>query len=485
MRNKIIFYLNGKRKEVGAQEASMMLAEYLRYDQSLTGTKIVCAEGDCGACSVLRYFPHIPQGTDSQNYLAINSCITTVAQLDGSSLVTVDALAEEGTLHESQRAMVDCHGSQCGFCTPGFVMAITGLVEEKLAKKEVAISPREAMNCMTGNLCRCTGYQPIVAAAMNVDLAKCQSLKGKFYSSTEAQDLSRAFKESVLLESPEFTFFAPKTIKEALNFLADHPDTRILGSATDLGVVHNKRKIKLTKLLSLHLVEELYRMEASQNFITIGARVTLTELRHFLKDKVQEFSTYLDVFASPQIKNIATLVGNVANASPIGDTPPALLALNASVELTSKKGVREILLSDFFLGYRKTALGSGEIITAVKFPLPGKNSSLKFYKIANRKDLDISAVNLAVKIDWADHSKKEILDVTLAAGGVAAIPLRLKKTEQFLKSNSLNKASLEAAIKELHAEFNPLSDLRASAAYRHVLVENFFRRFFSEVGGLS
>lgn len=472
MRNKIVFYLNGKRKEVGADHASMMLAEYLRYDQSLTGTKIVCAEGDCGACSVLRYFPHV-KGTDAANYIAINSCITLVAQLDGSSLVTVDALKEKNELHEVQKAMVKCHGSQCGFCTPGFVMALTGLCEEKIAKKDLKLDEQEAKNCLTGNLCRCTGYQPIIDAAMSMDLENVESIKKRFYSEKQDADLKKVFSESVEIDSDEFKFFAPKTLKEATDYLKLYPDTKIMASATDLGVVHNKRKTKLTSLLSLQLMPELYHVEMNGNEVKLGARVTHTEFRHFIKDKLPEFATYLDIFASPQIKNIGTIVGNVANASPIGDTPPALLSLDATIVTTK----REIPISKFFLAYRKTALEMGELITHIKFNLPAKDASIRFYKYSNRKDLDISAVNFAIHIDWKDKTKREIRDVKIAAGGVSAIPLRLLKTEEFLKKCF----DLEGAVKELHMEFNPLSDLRASAAYRHVLVENYFRKFFAEV----
>lgn len=472
MRNKIVFYLNGKRKEVGAEHASMMLAEYLRYDQSLTGTKIVCAEGDCGACSVLRLFPHV-HGTDTQNYIAVNSCITLVAQLDGSSVVTVDALKKDGELTPPQKAMVECHGSQCGFCTPGFVMAITGLVEEKLQRKDMKVDEQEAKNCMTGNLCRCTGYQPIVNAAMSVNLAECESIKKRFYSEKQEVDLTKVYAESVYVESEDFKFFAPKTIAEATDYLKLNPDARIMASATDLGVVHNKRKTKLNHLLSLQQISELYKIEQNGSEIKFGARVTHTEFRHFMKDKLTEFASYLDIFASPQIKNISTIVGNVANASPIGDTPPVFLSLDAVV-VTNK---REIPISKFFLAYRKTALEMGELITHIKFNLPSKDSSVRYFKYSSRKDLDISAVNFAIHVDWKDKAKKEIRDIRIAAGGVSAIPLRLFKTEEFLKKSF----DVEGAVKELHQEFNPLSDLRASAAYRHVLIENYLRKFCAEV----
>jgi xanthine dehydrogenase small subunit len=476
MRNKIIFYLNGIRKEVGAKEGSMMLAEYLRYDQCLTGTKIVCAEGDCGACSVLRLFPH-QRGVDSYNYVPINSCITLVAQLDGSSLVTVDALKEkDGTLHETQRAMVECHGSQCGFCTPGFVMALTGLVEEKLSKNEKTIDPQEAKNGLTGNLCRCTGYRSIIDAATSIDLEKCRTLKERFYSERQEVDLTRVYSESLLIETEDFFYYAPKTMKEALTFLKDFPDCRIIGSGTDLGVVHNKRRTELTRLLSLHLISKLYEVERAADEVTFGARVSHTEFRHFLKDKVPEFSRYLDVFASPQIKNTGTVVGNIATASPIGDTPPVLLALNATIVVESTVGKREIPIDQFFLAYRKTAIQHGELITQVKFKVPDAKSHLRFFKYANRKDLDISAINLAMRLKWKGDEKNEIDELIIAAGGLAPTPIRFLKTEEALKKSF----DLEAAMKILHSEVKPISDLRASSAYRHVLLENYVRKFFSE-----
>jgi xanthine dehydrogenase small subunit len=476
MRNKIIFYLNGKKQEIAQETADMMLADYLRYRQCLTGTKVVCAEGDCGACSVLRYIPYTNQGDNP--YLPINSCIAPLTSLDGSSLVTVDALKGEDELHEVQKSMIKCHGSQCGFCTPGFVMALTGLVEEKLEKSETVIAPKEAKNCMTGNLCRCTGYAPIVDAATKIDLKNCITLKSRFYSKEQDDVLKSAYQEEVKIETSDFIFYAPKNTSNALSYLSLHPDIKIIASGTDLGVVHNKRKIKLQKLLSLHLIEELYELSQTADEIYLGARVTHTDFRNFMKDKSPEISLYLDIFASPQIKNSATVVGNVATASPIGDTPPLFLALNAEMIIATSKGDKVIPISDFFLSYRKTQLASNEFIKGIKFKLP--KGDFKLFKNSNRKDLDISAVNLAINVEWKDQHKKSIQKVTMAAGGVAAVPLRLKKTEDYLQANPTD---IDGAIKILHTEFTPMSDLRASAAYRHVLVENFVRRFFEETSG--
>jgi len=477
MRKTITFYLNGQRCDVEAADASMMLADYLRYQKSLTGTKVVCAEGDCGACSVLRYFPHA-KGTDADRFLAINSCLAPVATLDGSHVLTVESLKDDSRLHESQQSMVDCHGSQCGFCTPGFVMAYAGLCEEKLSRNEKVISEKECKNSTTGNLCRCTGYEAIITAGTKMDLTKEKSLKDRYHSAEIQKELESVFNQSVGLENSEYQYFAPKTAQEACDYLSSHQDVRIIASGTDLGVVHNKRKLELTRLMSLHLINDFYAITEDKNIITVGARVTINEFRHFVKNKIPELAHYIDLFASPQIKNNATVIGNVANASPIGDTPPALLALNAEIHLQSTKGSRQIPLHEFFLDYRKTAKAKDELITAISFKLPEKNQILKLYKTSIRKDLDISTVNLGI---LASADAGTIKQITIAAGGIAAIPLRLKKTEQFLMGKKLDAAMIDQAIQIAHSEFKPLSDVRASASYRRVLMSNYLRRFFSEV----
>lgn len=214
-RNYILFYLNGERHQISGDQAGVMLSDYLRYHKNLTGTKIVCAEGDCGACSVLRFFPYY-SGKKKNIFLAINSCVTTVAQMDGSHLVTVDALTQHTPV---QKAMMNCHGSQCGFCTPGFVMALTGLVEKKICQKQTEITSTDAKNATTGNLCRCTGYQPIIDAAKNISIADSESVTKRFYSAASQKDIAQALKVPVSLESENFLFFAPTKLKEALAYL--------------------------------------------------------------------------------------------------------------------------------------------------------------------------------------------------------------------------------------------------------------------------
>ncbi len=486
-RNYILFYLNGERHQISGDQAGVMLSDYLRYHKNLTGTKIVCAEGDCGACSVLRFFPYY-SGKKKNIFLPINSCVTTVAQMDGSHLVTVDALAKPALTAQPehtpvQKAMMNCHGSQCGFCTPGFVMALTGLVEKKICQKQTEITSADAKNATTGNLCRCTGYQPIIDAAKNISIPESESVMKRFYSSASQKEIEQHLKVPVKITSENFSFFAPIKLKEALAYLGKNKSVRIVGASTDLGVVHNKRKLRLTQALSLHLIPELYDIEKDgKTRLSVGARVTLSDLRLYVKDLIPEFAKFLDLFASPQIKNVATLVGNVANASPIADTPPFLLTMNTEVEIHGPKGKRFVKLESFFLDYRKINLSPKELIVALHFDIPQKNESLALYKISQRKDLDISAVNFAARVAWADKEKTKIKDIKLAFGGVAATTVRLYKTEKSLTNEKVSAEKLAQALELLHTEITPLSDLRATSAFRHVVAENLFHKFFREQG---
>lgn len=478
IRNQIEFYLNGIKQTVDLSHSTLTLSDYLRYEKCLTGTKVVCAEGDCGACTVLRYFP-FPD--EQSSFEPMNSCITPLLTLDGSSLVTVEALKGNDELHPVQTSMINCHGSQCGFCTPGFVMSLAGLVENKLVKNESTISKKEAKNWMTGNLCRCTGYEPIIHAALDIKLSECKSIKEKNLSSVQVKSLKDIFARPLKVEGSHFTLHAPKTMEEACQILRQNTETKIIAASTDLGVVHNKRKIKLTHLLSLHLIEELYEIKRTNSFISLGARVTIDRFRHFMRPILPEFSHYLDLFASPQIKNIATVIGNICNASPIGDLPTALLALDTQITLQSPKGERTIPLSDFFISYRKTARQNEEIAKSISFKIPDADHLFKIFKNSNRKDLDISAINFSLHASWNDASQSSLKKIMIAGGGLAATPIRFFKTEKFLESAPISKNLIIEAAKILQSEFEPLSDLRASSHYRRVVVNNYFKRFFHEL----
>lgn len=472
MREGIVFYLNGARHEVTGEKAGWMLADFLRYELGLVGTKIVCAEGDCGACTVLKYSP-----LGNRSFLPINSCIATVAQMDGSSLVTVDRLASDGKLSPIQEAMVRCHGSQCGFCTPGFVMALAGLVEKKLEARETVIGKQEAKNALTGNLCRCTGYEPILEAAEAIPLNRCSTVKSRFWSQAQERDLRKVFSEPVLFEGRQFSFFAPKHLREAVTFLKKNKDARLLAAGTDLGVIHNKRKLRMEKVVSLHLISELYKILKIQSRLKVGARVTLSQLRVGIRESIPELARFIDLFASPQIKNVATLMGNVCNASPIADLPPFLLSTNAIVHTLGPLGKRKIELDWFYLSYRKTALRPGEVAVALEFDVPSKSESLSLYKVSRRKDLDISTVNAAFRVKWRGRIME---DPKIALGGMAATPVRLRKTEKLLSGQELSSSLLARALQIFHSELAPISDLRGSAAFRRIVSENLFQQFFRE-----
>ena len=482
MRSSVVFYLNGQRQVAGPAEARMMLADFLRYRRGLTGTKIVCAEGDCGACTVLRLGPAMLKG-ESQ-YVSINSCITTVAQMDGSSLVTVEALRSQAReLSPVQTAMVAAHGSQCGFCTPGFVMALAAKVEAKKNSGDPSgITWQEAKNALTGNLCRCTGYQPILDAACAIDIGACESLRTRYHSPKQARDLRQVCAEAVTLEDKDFSFFAPTNWKELATYAKRRRGWQLLAAGTDLGVVHNKRKARMRHLVSLHLIKELYQIRSMPGRrVLVGARVTLTQLRHWLQDRIPEFSSFLDLFASPQIKNVATLVGNVGNASPIADTPPFLLAMDAQLLLRSASGdTRVVALEKFYRGYRKTAMRPGEIIAAIEWQLPSAHEQLKLYKVSQRKDLDISTVNAAFRLLWQDGQRKKLRAARVVLGGIAAIPCRLPDVEKKLCQGGWHFESRNELLSCLQAAIQPISDLRGSAEHRRLLAENLLVRFLNE-----
>ncbi len=471
MRDFVFFFLNGKPVEVRREAAGQMLSDFLRDERRLVGTKVVCAEGDCGACSVLRRFP---LGASRKGFEAVNSCITTLAQMDGSSLVTVEALSEDG-LSPIQDAMVKCHASQCGFCTPGFVMALSGLVESKLGKGAEKIVEKDAKNALTGNLCRCTGYQPILDAAASINVKSCSPLAPRFYNTAIQKKLKAIVADPIEIKTERFSFFAPTSAKAASTALGRLSKARILGAGTDLGVLVSKNKLRYENLMSLHLIPDLYTNKKKGNRLAVGSRVTLAELRRLAKKSIPELARFLDLFASPQIKNVATLAGNLVNASPIADTPPFLLVAGTVIHVHGAKGPRSIPIEKFFLEYRKTALKPGEWVKEIEFDIPAENEILTLKKVSQRKDLDISCVNAAFRL--LPQSK----EVRLALGGVASVPVRLYKTEAFLKKHSLNPEAFPSALKFAQDEIEPLSDLRGTAAFRRILVENLLQQFLGDI----
>ena len=482
------FYLNGVRREVRGREALMMVADWLRKEAGLPGTKIVCAEGDCGACTVLRAFPRdtgAGQGPDGLRFESMNSCIATVAQMDGSHLVTVEGIQDGAELSPVQKAMMACHGSQCGYCTPGFVMALSAMFE-----RHDTADAKTACNYLTGNLCRCTGYQPIIDAAVSARASERHSVSRRYLDPDATAELVASRKTSVRITHDETVYFAPATLREAVTFAAQNPKCRILAAATDIGVQTNKGKPLPQTILSLHMIPELYAVKKSRGGITVGARVTLADLRRATEDVAPEFSRFLNLFASPQIKNVATLAGNIANASPIGDTLPFLLIAGGAVHVASRPGgkgpvrKRSIPMTELYRGYKQLSLEPGEIITHVSFDRTPAREFLRIYKVSQRKDLDISAVSGAFAITTSGSgSGRQITGARVAFGGVAATPVRMPDIEKALVGARLTADVIEQVAQLISRSLNPLSDVRGTAAYRKVLAANLFRRYGAEVLG--
>ena len=560
MRDFVLIYLNGVRREIRGREALMMLADWLRKEAGLTGTKIVCAEGDCGSCTVLRAFAdlaahaHIDVGVpggvkvganDGANvganvgvdhatrsapleFEAMNSCIVTVAQMDGSHIVTVEGMQCGDELSPAQVAMKQCHASQCGYCTPGFVMAISAMLEKhgdaNGARVNVAsdsggcanvashggavaaqhIDAKMAANYLTGNLCRCTGYAPIVEAALTVRATEKHSVAGRYSNPAAITDALNTATKSLLIEHDGMKLFAPVSLREAVTFAAQNPGFKVLAAATDMGVQTNKGKPLPRVMLSLHLVSELYQAKHSRSGIVVGARVTLAQLRRLCETTAPELASFLNLFGSPQIKNVATLVGNIANASPIGDTLPFLLIADAVVHVASRPGgkgpihKRKIEFTDLYVGYKKLALTPGEIITHVSFNATDSKELLRLYKVSQRKDMDISAISGAFSMTMTGRVKSSAVNTTthagarktkspphvvsarIAYGGVAATPIRMPEIEAALVGDfTMQKA--QAVAQMIASAITPLSDVRGSAAYRRVTAANLFMRYASEV----
>lgn len=469
-RSSIVFYLNGQRTEVSGADALQPFAHFLRYKLDKPGTKVVCSEGDCGACTVLvaSY-----RGGRIQKFQSINACIAPVFSLDLSHVVTVEGLAGAEQLSAVQKCFVENGGAQCGYCTPGFVCAVTELAENCLQEK-TAITEKKARNYLTGNLCRCTGYEPILKAATSISLSDVKSLN-RFVTNESLNEFKKLSK-SVHITGSGFELSLPVTVSEAVALKT--ADTRLVAGATDLGVLINKDKMTLTKALSLMHVEELQKVEMTATSCKVGARATLTDLEKALEEKCPEFSNLLHVFASPQIKNLGTIVGNVVNASPIADTIPALMVLNSFVVAQSSTGVRRIAITEFYKGYKQLDLRSDEIVTGVEFEIPAKDEVFKLYKVAPRKDLDISVVTFAGVFKL---SGKKITAARIAFGGVGPVVIRMKKLEALFTGQDFSADVFEKLSHEVEKEITPLSDLRGSREFRLKLGENLLKKCFHEV----
>jgi len=462
------FRLNGKAVRVEGVSPNLTLLDWLRAS-GRTGSKEGCSEGDCGACSVA------VAETDANGkptYRSINSCLTPLILMAGRDLVTVEGL-ENGCPHPVQAAMTAHHGSQCGYCTPGFIMSMFEGYYRKDMDREWKLDDQ-----LCGNLCRCTGYRPIRDAAL-------VSLKERKKNRADRFDRSLA-KAPVRLKGLEYQqngekFFRPSALRELFSIMKQHPGARLIAGATEMGVEIAKRFKKFPILVSIEAVAELAKAKKTKDGWHLGAGLKLTDLAEAVEKDFPEWARMLWVFGSRQIRNRATLGGNLVTASPIGDTAPILLAHGATIVCASAKGGRKVAIDEFFVGYRKTCLKAGEILQEVIVPLPlgkpGGRVLQEWYKVSKRREMDISTVSACFVVHLGKDGKVEA--ARLAFGGVAATPIRAKKTEKALVGKLWDAKTLEAACKILATEFNPLTDARGTKEYRSGVLVSLLRKFFA------
>jgi xanthine dehydrogenase small subunit len=467
----IRFILDGVVRELTGVDPTLTVLRWLREVERRTGTKEGCAEGDCGACTVVL----VSLEGGGLRYRAVNACLLFLPSLDGKALLTVESLCRGGEPpHPVQASMVACHASQCGFCTPGFVMSLVALHES-----EPAPSRERLDEVLAGNLCRCTGYRPIVEAAREAGAAGGSRLAAQQAALT-AQLEAIAREEGLELSHAGCRWLAPRTLAEAARLAAAHPQAHLLAGATDAGLWVTKERRRLGTVISLAAVPELTAVAVTGSHVEVGAAATYTDALGPLEAEHPDLGALLRRIGSQQIRNAGTLGGNLANASPIGDTAPALLALDATVVARLGEVERELPLHAFFTGYRRTALAPGELLVRIRVPRRAPGRLFRAYKVAKRFDQDISAVCGAFAVEL---ERGHVARVRVAYGGMAATPVRVPACEQALLGRPWTRATVDLAVRALDAALTPLSDFRASAAYRRLVAGNLLRKFQLETGG--
>ena len=468
----IRFFWRGAVREIADAPPTRTVLQHLRETELCTGTKEGCAEGDCGACTVV--VGELSE-TGELALKAVNACIQFLPTLDSRALFTVEDLrGADGALHPVQQALVDCHGSQCGFCTPGFVMSLWALYHAHPADAGPP-SRDEIATAISGNLCRCTGYRPIVDAAERMfDPPRPPFDREAVRTALAGLRRTQTFE----YRSGSSTYRAPVTRAEFARLRAENPDARLLAGSTDIGLWVTKQFRDLGDILFIGNVDELKRIERDAQHLTIGAAASLEDAYAALAVDYPELAELWTRFASRPIRNAGTLGGNVANGSPIGDSMPALIALNAEVVLQHGDATRTLPLNAFYLAYQKNALAAGEFVAAIRVPRPAADLRFRTYKVSKRYDQDISAVCAAFAIRLDDAAR--VTDARIAFGGMAATPKRAASTEAALIGQDWTEASVRAAMSALDSDFQPLTDMRASSAYRAKVARNVLLRFFLE-----
>jgi xanthine dehydrogenase small subunit len=474
MLDHVLVYVNGRRHEVRGRDAFLSLSDFLRRTQGLVGTKIVCSEGDCGACTVL-----IGRTADDGSrlvYRPVDSCIQFMFQLEGTHIVTVEGLGGETSPSAVQQSMIDCHGSQCGFCTPGFVVAMTGLLEDCDTLDE------STMRCgLTGNLCRCTGYTAIFEAGAKIDASRHERIETKYPADAMLSEFAQRRNDPIQLESEWnqrlHQCFLPANLSEAVAHRNENPDASIVAGATDIGVRINKTMTVPAKILDLNRVAELDGIAIEPGELVIGARTSWTALEQVCQELAPEFRKIIVVFGAPQIRHVGTIGGNIANASPIADSLPFLFVMDAVLELASADGTRAVPITEFYKGYKQIDLQPGELIARMRLPLPGDDELLRLYKVSRRRDLDIASFTAAIRIRLSGDT---ISDAAISLGAVGPTVIRARRTEEFLRGRPLDEDTMQQAGDIAVSEISPISDVRGAADYRYQLTRNILFKFYFE-----
>ncbi|MER8573145.1 xanthine dehydrogenase small subunit [Mesorhizobium sp. M1338] len=472
IRNEIRFILNGRDVVLSSVAPEATLLDWLRLDRSLCGTKEGCAEGDCGACTVL--VGKLSAG--GLVYESVNACIRFLGSLDGTHVVTVEHLhGSPGQLHPVQQAMVDFHGSQCGFCTPGFVMSLYGLWMKSPDPSNASIE-----KALQGNLCRCTGYEAIIRAAHAI------SSYGKVAKDPLAAERKaitarlEAMHDGARVEigAGKKRLIVPANVDDFATVLDKEPGATIVAGATDVGLWVTKHMRDISPAIFIGDLDGLCTIAEDNGLITIGAGVTYTEAFSTLARRIPALGPLFDRIGGDQVRNMGTIGGNIANGSPIGDMPPPLIALGARLTLRKGNKRRTIPLETFFIAYGKQDRQPGEFVEAVHVPVPAKGTKFAVHKITKRRDEDITAALGAFFLTLAEDGT--VADVRIAYGGMAATPKRAPAVEKALLGKPWTEQTVEAAMAEYAKDFTPLTDMRASAEYRTLAAKNLLLRFFVE-----
>ena len=466
--NFISFVRKDRIVEIKNPDPNETLLNYIRIKLKKTGTKEGCAEGGCGACTVV-----VGELINNEiKYKAINSCITLLPTIQGKQLILVeDLISKDGSLHQVQKAMVNYHGSQCGFCTPGFVMALFSMFKQYSKLNNDIIK-----DSIAGNLCRCTGYQPIIKAA--------KSLKNKNKIDHFSKNIKNTIKllnkinnKSIAIYKSGKRYFAPRYVQELKKILKKNINVDFLSGGTDLSLSITKERKDINSIIYMNSIRELNYINNNNKYIEVGATTPLIDLENYIKKYYPDFTKILKRYGSPQIRNVGTIAGNIATASPIGDCLPLLLSLNAQVILQDLKKTKILFIDSFFISYRKTKLKKGQFIHSIRIPL-FKNNTFKAYKISKRFDDDISSVCAAFNLTII---KNKIENVRIAYGGMAAIPKRAKFCEKILLNSFVNEETINKAKDALEKDFQPINDMRASGFYRMEVAKNLLEKCCVEI----